>query len=91
MTTKEAVPRLREGVSALAEYNGIENPVLTYVGQFLTIPVNALETILQKDDWFYQNAIPIRFQRNFTLPMVRKNTQSGKIARGSEVPLAFGL
>lgn len=77
--------------SLLAEWNEIENADLIYIGQLLTIPVDVTETIMQKDDWFYQNAIPIQPQGSFAVPVVMKNTLTGEITRVSEVPVTVKI
>ena len=70
----------------LAECNGIENADLIYTGQLLTVPIDVTETLIQKNDWFYQNAIPIQSPGEFSFPMIMENNQSGNIEKIEKFP-----
>ncbi len=71
----------------LAECNGIQNADLIYAGQILFIPVDVPETVMQKDDWFYRNEIPIQSAGIFSLPLTVRDGRTGKKVNLSCVPV----
>lgn len=75
----------------LAEWNAVENADLIYPGQLLRLPLEVTDTILRKNDWFYQHDIPIQPQGSFSVPVLLQNIETGAMSVTEDVPVTVQL